>query len=72
VTSTLRFNPFGAHPSPNQEHFIVKKMEERIASMEQKLKALRERHNKAEAKRKRDEAQQARKDNVELAGTCCA
>jgi hypothetical protein len=47
-------------------------MEERIASMEQQLRSLKERHNKAEAKRKRDEAQQARKNEARrklLAGT---
>jgi hypothetical protein len=62
----------GAHPTPNREHFIVKKMEERIASMEQHLKALKERHQKAETKRKRDEAQKAKKDEARrkmLAGT---
>jgi hypothetical protein len=61
-----------ARPSPNQEHFIVKKMEERIASMELQLKALKERHQKAETRRKRDEAQKARKDEARrrfLAGT---
>jgi len=50
----------------------VKKMEDRIASMEQQLKALKERHQKSEAKRKRDEAQQARKSEARrkvLAGT---
>jgi hypothetical protein len=50
----------------------VKKMEERIATMEQKLRALKERHQKAETKRKRDEAHQARKDEARrklLAGT---
>jgi hypothetical protein len=42
----------------------VKKMEERIASMEQQLKALKERHQKAETKRKRDEAQKAKRDQA--------
>jgi large subunit ribosomal protein L7/L12 len=42
----------------------MKKMEERIASMEQQLKTLRERHQKAEAKRKREETQQAKKDEA--------
>jgi hypothetical protein len=42
----------------------VKKMEERIASMEQQLKTLKERHQKAETKRKRDEAQLARKNDA--------
>jgi hypothetical protein len=60
----LRFNLVHAHPTPNQEQFIVNKMEERIASMEQQLKALRERHQKAETKRKREEAQQARQDEA--------
>jgi hypothetical protein len=63
---------FGRAPSPNQEHFIVNKMEERIASLEQQLKALKERHQKAEARRKRDEAQKAKKNEARrkvLAGT---
>ncbi|MEJ1961065.1 MAG: hypothetical protein WDO56_05750 [Gammaproteobacteria bacterium] len=50
----------------------MNKMEERIASMEQELKALKDRHQKAEAKRKREEAQQAREDEARrkvLAGT---
>ncbi len=40
----------------------MKKMEDRIASMEQQLKAMRDRHSKAEAKRKRDEALKAKQD----------
>lgn len=51
---------------------MTKNMQERIASMEQELKALKERHQEAEIKRKRDEAQQAKKDDVRrklLAGT---
>lgn len=50
----------------------MNKMEERIASMEQQLKALKERHQKAESRRKREEAQQARKDEARrrvVAGT---
>ena len=50
----------------------MKKMEDRIASMEQQLKALKERRLKAEAKRKREEAQRAKRDSarrVLLAGT---
>jgi len=41
----------------------VSKMEERIESMEEELRALKERHRKAQTKRKRDEAQQAKKDD---------
>lgn len=51
---------------------MVKKMEERIASMEQQLKALKARHQKSETKRKRDEAQKAKRDEARrkvLAGT---
>ena len=50
----------------------MRKMEERIATLEQQLKALKERHQKTEAKRKRQEAQRAKKDDVRrkmLAGT---
>jgi hypothetical protein len=50
----------------------VKKMEDRIASMKQELKVLKERHLKAEAKRKREEAQRAKRDGARrklLAGT---
>jgi hypothetical protein len=42
----------------------VKKTEARIATMEQQLKALRERHRKAESKRKREEVQRAKKDDA--------
>ncbi len=51
---------------------MPKNMPERIASMEQELKALKERHHEAETKRKRDEAQKAKKDDTRrklLAGT---
>lgn len=51
---------------------MPKNMPERIASMEQELKALKERHYEAETKRKRDEAQKAKKDDTRrklLAGT---
>jgi hypothetical protein len=47
-------------------------MEERIAAAEQKLRILKERHQKAETKRKRDEAQQTKKSEARrkvLAGT---
>jgi hypothetical protein len=50
----------------------VKKMEDRIANMEQQLRALRERHQKAEAKRKREEVERSRRDDARrkfLAGT---
>jgi hypothetical protein len=51
---------------------IVKTMEERIADAEQRLRGLKERHQRAETKRKRDEAQQTRKNEARrkvLAGT---
>ena len=50
----------------------MKTMEERIADAEQRLRTLKERHQKAETKRKRDEAQQTRKNDARrkvLAGT---
>ena len=42
----------------------MKKMDDRIASMEQQLKALKERRVRAEAKRKREDAQRAKKDGT--------
>jgi len=50
----------------------MKKMDDRIATMEQQLKALKERRVKTEAKRKREQAQRAKKDGARrrlLAGT---
>jgi hypothetical protein len=47
-------------------------MEERIATLKQQLKALQGQHVKSEAKRKREEAQRAKKDDTRrklLAGT---
>jgi hypothetical protein len=47
-------------------------MEERIATAEQMLRTLKERHQKAETKRKREEAQQAKENDARrkvLAGT---
>lgn len=50
----------------------MKTMEERIVAAEQNLRNLKERHQKAETKRKRDEAQQTKKNEARrkiLAGT---
>ena len=42
----------------------MKDMQERIATAEERLRRLKERHQQAEAKRKRNEVQQARKDDL--------
>jgi hypothetical protein len=51
---------------------MKKSMEQKIASVELQLKTLRDRHAKAEARRKRDEAQLAKRDEArrrELTGS---
>jgi hypothetical protein len=63
---------FRARTLSEEGALTVKKMEERIATMEQELRVLKERHQKSEARRKREEAQQAKKDEARrklLAGT---
>jgi hypothetical protein len=47
-----------------KEKNLMKNMEDRIVSMEQQLKTLRERHSKAEAQRKKDEARQVKIDDT--------
>jgi len=42
----------------------MKKMEERIAEAQEKLRRLKARHTEAETKRKREGAQQAKKDDA--------
>jgi uncharacterized small protein (DUF1192 family) len=42
----------------------MKNMEERIATMEEQLKRLKARHQEAENKRRRTEAEQAKKDDA--------